>query len=128
MLGAYDSPERTGQLELIEIWILLQIPHDVSGFVPGKYQAKVGDRCRYPVKRNNVLVFELLHQHHFFAKPLRDLSERRVAGNPSEDARSTYTFGFVHGRIVSRYPNNFGGYHFTLVPALPNCGRPGDTL
>lgn len=75
MPGTCDLSECTSQLEFIDIRILLQILHDVPVSVPGKYQAKVGDCSRYPVKRENVVVFELFHQHHFLAKPLPRLSK-----------------------------------------------------
>ena len=82
---ARSLPKCTGQIELVGIRIILQIVHDVSLTVPGEYQAKVGDCRRYPEERNDVIVFELLHQHHFFAKPLQHLLERQAAPRISHD-------------------------------------------
>lgn len=69
-------PEHTDQLELIDFWIHLQIVHDVPVLVPGKHEAEVGDRSRYPIERENILVFELFHHRHFLTKPLPHLSEQ----------------------------------------------------
>jgi len=49
--------------------------HDIPVVIPGKYQAKVvGDR-RYPIEGENIVVLDLLHQHHFLIKSLSYLSE-----------------------------------------------------
>ena len=50
----------TGQVVLIHIWILLQIIHDVSVFVPGENLGKPGDLRKYSEKGSNIIVFELL--------------------------------------------------------------------
>ena len=52
----------TGQIELIHVRLLFQVVHNVPIFAPGKYQAKGRRRrYRYPVEREDVLVFKLLH-------------------------------------------------------------------
>ena len=70
--------KRTDQIESIGFWVLLQVLHDVSIFVPGEYQAEVGDSRRYPVERKDIAVLKLLHQHYFLAESLRHLSEWRT--------------------------------------------------
>ena len=68
----------TGQIVCIHtVSIPLQISHNVPVFVPGEHQAKVGDICQYSVKRENVVVFELLDQNYFLAESLRHLLAQR---------------------------------------------------
>ena len=55
---------------LPRISIPIHILHDVSVLVPGEHKAKVGDVCRYSVERENVIVFELLHQNCSLAESL----------------------------------------------------------
>ena len=92
--------EGTDQIESIGTWLVLQIVHDVSVLIPGKHQAKVGDGRRDPVEREDVVVLELFHQHHFLAKPLQHLSGQR-RGNPW-GSHSTLTLLFLCMRGSSR--------------------------
>lgn len=74
-VGGMELFERTDWIETIDVWSLLQIVPDVSILVPGKHQAEVRDRPRYPIEWDNVVVLELHHRYYFFVKPLYHLSE-----------------------------------------------------
>ena len=119
--------ECTDQIEPIGIRHLLQVLHDVSIFVPGEYQAEVGDSRRYPVERKDIAVLKLLHQHYFLAEPLCHLSERRTTLS-RERTRHTYTFCSPHMGITSRHPENLERDHLILVHTLPNFGHLGEVL
>ena len=84
-------PKCTGQIESIDTWLLFQVVHDVSVFVPRKHQAKVGDGGRYLVERENIAVLKLFHQHHFLVEPLSPLSEQRRIVLPTGGSRDTLT-------------------------------------
>ena len=86
------------QVKSIGIWLLLQILHDVAVFVPGKHHAKVRESRRYSVEREYVVVIDLLHQHHFFAKTLHHVLDAGTkTGVPHYDVTYLHFWSFVRG-------------------------------
>ena len=114
--------ECTGQIESVDIWLLLYIVHDVSVSVPGIHQAKVGDGCRNPVQGEDIIVFELLHQHYFLAKPLYHLSDKRQKASLRGIAWHTYTLGSLYVGIIMRHSENLERHHLIIIPAPPDFG------
>ena len=49
----------TGQAVSIHVWMLLQIIHDVSVFVPGENHVEVGAILKYSVEGGDMIVFIL---------------------------------------------------------------------
>ena len=128
MSGVCPLPECTGQVESIGGWVLLQMVHDISIFIPGRYHAKViGDR-RYPIEGENIVVLDLLHQYHFLVKSLFYLSEQRRATLTRGFARHAYDFDCSQIRAASRRPENRERHHLIVVPTLPNFSHPRDAL
>jgi len=81
----------TSQIKSIDVWLLLQIAHDVSVFVPGIHQAKGGDGRRHPIWSNQVLMFKL-HHHIVPYFAVHPLSKIRMKSNPPQGSHGMLTF------------------------------------
>ena len=123
MSGTQGLPECTGQSESIDIRLLPPVFHDVPILVPRKYQAKVGDGCRHPVERENIVVFEMFHEYHSFTKPLRHDVSTMMRSPRRGTVRHPYTFGPLFMRMTSGHHENLERDHLAIVPPLPNFGR-----
>jgi len=109
------------------MWLLLQIIHDVSVFVPGRYKAEVSDSCRHPIERENIIVLEPFHHRHCRGKLLRH-SSGQWRTTLWGIARRAYRSECQCVRILIRHLEDPERDFLAFIPTLPDFDHLGDVL